>query len=189
MSFKAPEAERKSLTTLRSQYDLVEFGGQVKRYHAKVTLTTETIGEHSYYVAWVAKLLSEGKPSANLLLACLQHDNTEYETGDMPAPSKRKMGLLEKFDQWENEILNDHCEQNFALLLTPEEKHIFEMADSISGIMYCIKERMLGNKYLNDTYTNYTQHIRKLVASRGQRTQQEVDIMEILEEKWEKAND
>lgn len=143
------------------ELELILSGGRVKRYHAKPTLHEETVGHHSFIVAWLVELLSVGLPRAQLLLAALQHDLPECITGDLPAPSKKKFGISEQFSAYEVEILEDYGHQHMAGQLTTEELKLLSLADKLAGIIHCIHERRLGNRYLDRTYGNYVSYVDK----------------------------
>jgi 5'-deoxynucleotidase YfbR-like HD superfamily hydrolase len=69
--------------------------GQVKRYHTWPTITTQTVGAHSWRVACIfVELFGHGQ--SHLVSYCLLHDLGELWAGDLPFGTKSKtLGLPE----------------------------------------------------------------------------------------------
>jgi 5'-deoxynucleotidase YfbR-like HD superfamily hydrolase len=151
---------------MNAALQLIMDGGRVKRYHAKTTLHEETVAAHSYVVAWLVTLASDYKPSANLLLAALQHDIPEAELGDMPGPTKRKLGLGAKFVEEEAKIFKAVGMPDFYGTLTEDEAVLLKLADSLSGWLTCVYEESLGNKTLRRTRENYRSYVLEFISGR-----------------------
>ena len=125
-------------------------GGQVRRFHNVQTTRMESVAEHSFHVAWLCYILAERKPSKDLVLAALAHDLPEGTLGDLPAPTKRLIGApLQKLE----EQMLDKFGLNFKL--NESDRNIMKQADILDGMLYCLKERTLGN-CTGDLYSVYT---------------------------------
>lgn len=164
--------------------ELIARGGHVRRYHTLPTLTMETVGHHSFIVAWLATLLCPTTtPSATLLLAALQHDIAECHTGDLPAPAKRVLNIQTQFAQYEANILAEWSHTNYEDRLLPEELHILKMADSMAGMLTCAHERKLGNAYIDEAYYNFLRYVtamRPVLSA-------EIELFNELQWRWQDA--
>lgn len=145
------------MSTLK-QLDLVMSGGAVKRFHVMPTLKEESVAQHSFLVAWLVTII-EPNPSANLLLACLQHDLAEVATGDIPSTSKRRFNL--STTEFEAEILKDAGHKNYVVTLSDCEKRLLKVADIFSGMLFCLNEIIFGNSHpqLRQTFDNYRSYL------------------------------
>ncbi len=172
---------------ISNQISMILRGGAVKRYHTVRTIATETVAEHSFLVAWCATVLSCGKPSASLLLACLQHDITEAETGDMPSPTKREMGIKEQFSEHEVKVLhrNDHVDASGEL--TDTERRTLKLADICAGMLFCIQERTMGNKFIAESYTNFRSYADELQLKYAFDNQAN-DFIFMIDTQWRHVN-
>lgn len=163
---------------LYQQLLFITQGGLVKRYHTIPTVKEVTIAEHSYMVAWLCyQLWTEehyGYPiRATLLMSALSHDLAEQVLGDIPAPTK-----------WNNEtpaILTDQeqdllCENNCLFPINPDEADVLRMADSFAGMIECIKERGLGNLFVEKVYNRWEERILTTlpITTRGEKVYQAV---------------
>ena len=120
-------------------------GAAVKRYHTVNMLVEETVGHHSANVAILCILLSEQKPSVNLLMAALLHDMAEQYTGDIPATAKWASDELKAaLDKMEYEA---HTESVMAVPgLDAEERLILKQADMLDLCFKCMEEITMGNR-------------------------------------------
>lgn len=149
--------------------EFVERGGAVKRYHALTTLISDTVGQHSFHVAWICVLLwkainDDEDPSAQLLLAALSHDLAEQEFGDIPAPTKRAVAAMEKVAHLEDAHLRQHG-FNYTDKLTPAEHFVLKMADYLDGLRFCNHELDLGNSRMMVVRGRYIGYIKDLLAT------------------------
>lgn len=132
--------------------------GQVKRYHTEAPLRPQDVAQHVYNVVWLCWWLTDGAPSAQLLMAALSHDSGERWTGDMPAPVKRKLGVGYTMEVMEAQALAD-IGVELNLRLSPEEDKVLRVADALEGVFYCYREVQCGNldmKACLDRYVAYT---------------------------------
>lgn len=148
--------------------EFVERGGAVKRYHAMTTLISDTVGQHSFHVAWLAtfiwQAIHKSTPRAELLLAALSHDLAEQEFGDIPAPTKRAVAAMEKVAHLEDAHLRQHG-FNYTDDLTLEEKFILKLADYLDGLRFCNHELDLGNSRMMVVRSRYITYIKDLLAA------------------------
>ena len=174
-------------TRLEKYFGLIQEGGAVKRYHAKNTIQQETVGLHSYQVAWLIDYLMEDSPrKAIVLMAGLQHDITEAVTGDMPGPTKAALNSKGDFSRLENKTLEDFGHRNYVEELLIEELRVLSLADYAAGLLFCIQERNMGNKFMVECYDNYMKVIDRLLNIRC--SAKEADLVQFLTRKWKEAN-
>ncbi len=135
-------------------------GRAVTRFHTEAVIRPQTIADHSFGVAWLCWYLESGAPSSNLLMAALAHDMAEYATGDMPSPTKRKLGLGAAFAELEAVEFAAAGMPNFEAegMLSKREAVVLKRADVIEGLLYCLRERAMGNTLLRTAYFNYANY-------------------------------
>jgi 5'-deoxynucleotidase YfbR-like HD superfamily hydrolase len=146
---------------------LILEGGHVERFHTVPTHLRETVGHHSFCVAWLTCLMSPADtgPSVALLMAALQHDIAEVETGDIPAPFKRRNPAVKiECDVQEAGALAAHGLPDFAAGLTDHEAVILKLADSLAGMAFCLHERKLGSRHIITSFANFSQYVYSLLT-------------------------
>lgn len=153
-----------------------------KRFHNAAVLTENTVAQHSWGVAWFAYLLSPERPAARVLLAAMAHDLAEQITGDMPAPAKRLLGIRGMLADKENEVLR-RFGMDFENELNEAEERIVGLADCMDGMLYCVKERQLGNRFIEYTFQKFHSYIVDLCTS-----DLEKEILSTLVQLWEEAS-
>lgn len=149
--------------TLRRQMSMLLRAGLVTRYHTRTTHVQDTVGRHSFMVTWLCYILSNGKPSRNLLLAALQHDVPEAVTGDVPSPVTRLLGK-HAIKRLEDQVL--HRMELKKIKLRPLEQLILKAADALDGLMFTTQEvRGFGNARLTMVKNRYEQYLRTHAAA------------------------
>ena len=110
-------------------------GGVSKRYHTVDTLKSQDIAAHSFGVAWLCEVLTDGKASKELIMAALAHDLAEHIVGDLPSPSKRALGqhFMNAFDIRENHELLANGVGHYEYRLTKLEARALKMAPNMTG--------------------------------------------------------
>lgn len=151
----------------KKDMELISFlraGGQVIRYHTQRRIRTETTGQHSFGVLWLAYYLADRSPSRNLLLACAAHDMAEHKVGDMPSPAKKDMGSIfcDEFDSREEKLL---AAQGLTWELSDEEKIILKTSDLLDGMLSCLDERIMGNAFATEAFENYSNYTEDFIHS------------------------
>ena len=124
-------------------YTTVRESSYVERVHTIQTIGNQTNGHHQYNVAMLALVFTNGKPSANLLKACLSHDIHEIVSGDSPSPIKWHGKLREALEELEKEFNDEH---GLRFDLTDQEKLVLKWADGIEFAFYCIDQIEMGNR-------------------------------------------
>ncbi len=144
---------------LSSRLDFIRNGMMVKRYHTVRTVASDTVAQHSHGVAMLCWLLTEGKASAELLMAALTHDLSETNTGDIPSPTKRALGMSELDDE------NTLRRHGLYTSLTESEARTLSLADKMEGLLFCLEEIHMGNRHVEpvaDKYQEYIEEMRPL---------------------------
>lgn len=155
-------------------------GQQVTRFHSRPGLRTQTDAEHQHGVALLCWWLSGKQPSATLLMAALTHDMAEQASSDISAPMKRAMGMHETLSNYEEKHL---VNAEFCFPLSTEEQRILKIADNFEGMLYCIRERFLGNRYVNLMYWKWLGWARPLIY-----TKLELDLLHNIQRMWQWAD-
>jgi 5'-deoxynucleotidase YfbR-like HD superfamily hydrolase len=175
--------------------DFIVFGSETKRFHTMPTLREQRVDSHSHGVAMLCMLLAESEPSANLLLAALTHDLAEHKFGDLPAPAKRTMPdtvdvlgrrtFRQAWGDMETTALNE-VGLRWDQMLSDKERRWLKLADAMEGCLYCIRERMMGNKYINVCYDNFRSYIQEQLVTDEEEAV--ADIVGYIQDMWEQAN-
>lgn len=138
----------------------IQNGGSVRRFHTVRTIEPNTVAEHSFGVAWLVWVLTDGQARSRLLMACLAHDLAEQEVGDVPAPAKRALGIGVDINELEERIL---ATNGLNYTLTTEEQRTLKLADCLDGMLYCTQERKQGNKFVDDVFDRYRSYVESMV--------------------------
>lgn len=122
----------------------------VTRYHTQRMIRSQTVGAHSFNVIMLIDQVWPGCRK-DLWAAAMHHDLPELHTGDIPAPIKRMQPPLG--------VLLERIEQDLAPLykefrLTVEEEMILKWADTMELTMWCLEERLMGNKWADRCVIN-----------------------------------
>lgn len=154
---RAPPSEEQH--RLAGLIKFIRNGSNVQRWHTERRLSPETNGHHQHGVLMLAFILSDKKPSANLLMACAAHDLGEKKYGDVPAPAKKDMGQVfsDEFNARERALLADH---GFDFQLTDAEKQILKLSDLFDGLFSSGDELMMGNSYASEAFSNYHKYLK-----------------------------
>jgi 5'-deoxynucleotidase YfbR-like HD superfamily hydrolase len=93
------------------------------------------------------------------LVHAVAHDAAEHATGDIPSPTKRALGIRPQVDSFEAALMN-----SVGLELPPLDEHnahILKLADALDGVLYCLNERMLGNRLIEVVFRNFCHYVRE----------------------------
>lgn len=186
--------------------DFILSGAETKRYHTQPTVREDKVGAHSFRVAMLYSLMAgdhtptEAEPvslGVPGLMACLTHDLPEHKIGDLPSPAKRAMPsyfpdganpartFREVWGEMEEKLLDDQG-LRWDNLLTSIEKRWVALADNMDGALFCIRERMLGNRLMNAVFHNYRRYIGEVMG--GEPQPMEAQIIDYIDDMWEQAN-
>lgn len=137
-------------------------GAGVRRYHTSPVVGQETVGHHSHAVASLLTLIYPDS-SRELLIAALYHDLGEQQTGDIPSPGKREMGIRDAVNKYEAEC---NAEAGFHTpTLFAKEKRRLKFADCVSGALFCLEELAAGNRRMWSTFMTYMTYINTLIEN------------------------
>lgn len=148
--YEIPDSPRPE-NDVGSLNDFIRRGGETQRFHTWWRARPETVGQHVYGGLGLLYILTEGRPSLNLIWAWTFHDVGEHIAGDIPSPSKRAGGYKTQFDAYEARIV-EAAGFNHAALLTPEESAILSLVDTLDGVFSCLEELQKGNATFDQPY-------------------------------------
>jgi 5'-deoxynucleotidase YfbR-like HD superfamily hydrolase len=146
------------------QRNFIFNGGASTRYHTATVFNRQTIADHSFGVAWFCELITDEFASKDLIMAALAHDLAEHLVGDIPSPAKRKLGLSKQFQELEDAELDTAGLLMYSRMLGEPEQQVLKIADCMEGLMYCLKERRLGNKNVEIIFERFCQYITDVVS-------------------------
>jgi 5'-deoxynucleotidase YfbR-like HD superfamily hydrolase len=122
--------------------------GAVKRMHTVPTVCHHDIAGHVYGSLLIGVELCRYNevPTQNVMLALLYHDAAEVDTGDIPAPVKRRsLSITEALEGMEEEFASEVGHHNPILI--PFESDIIKAADTLDLMFKCVIERRMGNRH------------------------------------------
>ncbi len=207
---------------LRQQLNFIYNAGETKRFHTFPVLRTQNIAAHSWHVVMLMYLIfGQQEPGLRpvLIMAGLLHDAAEYQVGDLPAPAKRTMderitianldgappqSFKEAWDAMEQDILAE-VQMDFDKFLEPEEVLMLKLCDSLDGMIYCVRERALGNQFIAECFANFDKYVEALLRQmepsarhgdrptttiEGEETPYEIArrVQSYVREDWEQVN-
>jgi len=150
----------------------------VPRWSIVRTLRTQSVAEHSYYVAlycrWIFHSICEvpwmaenGVELDGVLKAALTHDIEESFTSDIPNPIKGYAGLRgnEAFKKWESETAAARFGGLFYSDPPKPIKQIVWLADVIEACAFLAEERRMGNREVDDILDHMMEILDDVVKS------------------------
>lgn len=168
---------------IKEQLKFIYKGAKTKRFHTADTLTEQSVGEHSFGVAWLVVLMH---PTARkeLILAALAHDLAEHIVGDVSSPTKRKYPALKvAVDEVEGAALSK-IGLDFETYLTPHELKLLKTADMLDGMMFCVRERCMGSRTVCEIYKNFNAYVKEIQGL----PPEALELVAAIEQSWEKYN-
>lgn len=185
--------------------DFILNGAETKRFHTWPVLREQRVDAHSWGVAMLYALMAQAADPAHGqgltvpgLMAALTHDLAEHKLGDLPAPVKRELGetklpgmdnvlpFRQAWGELENRLLAAQA-LDWEPLLAPMEHRWLKLADAMDGCLYCVRERMLGNRLIVTVFNNFRTYIDDVLG--GQDSQpMEAEIICYIDDMWEQAN-
>lgn len=145
------------------QRNFIFSGGYSTRYHTADVHNRQDIGNHSFGVAWFCELVTQGRCTKDLIMAALSHDLAEHIVGDIPSPSKRELNLGTMFDAIEQKQLDSAGVGHYGLALNSNEQQVLKFADCMEGLMFCIRERKIGNRNVEIIFDRYVSYIKSML--------------------------
>lgn len=126
--------------------DMTRRASYVERLHTVPTIGNQNIGHHSFGVAMLCRDITNHEASAALIMAALDHDLPEVETGDIPAPVKWSSPVVSAgLTALENQFLLDHAHA-MDYELTDDEARVLKIADTLELALFCLDQLQLGNQ-------------------------------------------
>lgn len=131
----------------------------VPRWAVIPTIRSQSVAEHSYYVAVIALRLRHfhaaadrgGIDAAELMHAALCHDELEAFTGDIASPAKRWMDS--------NEVAHQEYETGCYVPGYDAVGSILKLADLIEAYVFLMEEWDLGNKSVGEVAEDVSRKI------------------------------
>lgn len=169
---------------LISKLKFIYEGAKTKRFHTADTLTAQTVGEHSFGVAWLVLLIAPNCRK-EVLCAALAHDLAEHLVGDVPSPAKRQFPALGEAVNGAEEVLLLNNKLDFEVGLTPQELRVVKLADNLDGMMFCVRERRMGSKVVVGIYNNFYDYTNEMLRA----GEPAYELFVTINEMWEKYHD
>lgn len=151
------------MLTRMSRVLLARDAACVTRFHTARVVHDETVAEHSFNMANMLMIMTNGLYSTALMEAVLVHDMGEPMVGDIPSPVKRALPpeVADRMDRLEHEaILTIHPYSTPRL--TEEEAKTLSLVDKLDGLLKCRDELRLGNRGIREIGDRYIQYIQEL---------------------------
>lgn len=144
------------MTQSFAHLDRLRRGATVTRYHTHRVVRRQNVGEHSHGVAIIALYLlgpaPDEKSAYYVMRAALEHDLAEFDSGDSPAPAKRRSPELRRVLDQIEDATNSRLGLTAAKCLEPFEGAIVGVSDELEFLFYSIDERRLGNVDFERTF-------------------------------------
>jgi len=144
----------------------------ITRFNTRPKIVNESVAEHSYFVVLCSMLISEFTDKENItnnMKMSVLHDVEESMSGDIPAhvkeDNKKLYNEIQKVnrDMMKNilSVLPKELSEEYNDLWNEckETKTVSSFADSLSGVLYCVREEKLGNHYLSLAKKRYIEKI------------------------------
>jgi HD domain len=131
--------------------------GSVKRFHATPGIPAQTVAEHSWRVALLARHLW-GEPTAREWLLYLTHDCGEAWTGDVPAPFKWDYPIAAKLLN----LAELEARESFGVQVvdvTPGEHLRLKIADGFELLLTALERRREGNQFADPVFYRMAVHL------------------------------
>lgn len=169
--------------SLDQTLDLIMQGSSVKRFHSVETIKDNPTSSHQWGVAMLVYLMSDGMQAGrrlNLVMAAITHDIAEKVFGDIPAPTKRRLGMREVIGDLEDSYLEAN---GLKFDLDFEQESILKLADIFDGMLFCVREHALGNMFIVNTYDVFKSYAENEIVMTGE---QKI-ILQHIENLWEET--
>lgn len=129
----------------------------IRRFNTAYMISTDTVGQHSWGVCVLCDIIcGEHGATSQLLRAAMYHDMAEIDTGDVPATAKwADKKFAAAIEDRENVVAKHFARFNIWPELTEQEQLILKWADSMDGMLFCLKEHHLGNRYAGSIFNKW----------------------------------
>ena len=148
------------------------------RYNNKLTITKESVAEHSFYVALISLKICDIINAPNevqyrCIVKALLHDMPEIELNDITHDVKEKLNLRSFLEKYELEYISKNFSEHKYLFEDKEQivDLVVDLADILSVKQYALTELSIGNKtdvfdkILKETEEREINTISKLIKS------------------------
>lgn len=116
--------------------------GAVKRWHTWPTLKDQDNAAHSWGVALILHQIAPY--NFNVLVHALTHDLHEVDGGDVPYNVKKSYPRIkEALDSQEQDFIDHH---EIWPVVSEQDLHLLKWADMFELLLWCFRERDLGNQ-------------------------------------------
>ena len=134
----------------------------VPRWSIARKIRTQSVAEHSFYVAHyaytIATVIEWGGNHGSLLSKVLFHDVPECITSDVPGPVKRELMDPNALSRYEDNVVRERWKFS-PTSCTPEEKAILKTADLLDETLYLAGETQMGNGSVWDYYVRASERM------------------------------
>lgn len=133
----------------------------VRRFHMHRVAQAESVGEHSFMVAQLARELNQDQPLGDILACALDHDLPEGRAGDIPGHVKHMMS--DTFTAFERRVSD---EAGLTWKYSVEVERIVKLADVMAGYLYC-RQEVVGrsNMSLRGSLYIYQQRVHTYITN------------------------
>lgn len=139
--------------------------GKTRRFHTVPLIHDNSVAEHSWGVVMLTLLMTDYLAPQHVLIYAAAHDAAEFVTGDIPSPAKREFGIGEHVSELEQVVLSNH---GFELPdIEPEWLRVVKLADCFDGMLKCVQERRLGNRFVKEAFLNWCGYVRAMDLHEG----------------------
>lgn len=137
-------------------------GARIRRLHTEFVLGESSVGRHSWGVAMLCDVLTEGKASGELLRKALYHDIAEQYTGDVPAPVKwAAPSIAAMLGDMENRF---EQKMDIVTSMADSEFWVFSVADMLDLCFFCYEQHLQGNKTVAPIFKRGYRYLEELLA-------------------------
>jgi len=164
---------------MRLNFDDLQYIYRLKnimRYNSRTKISTESVAEHSFFVALLALEICDqyqlnDELKLQVLIKAILHDMPEIELNDITYDVKERLNLRPILKQYEDTYFNEHFRKYSKLMNDCDNELINTVvvyADALSVYQYVEHEISLGNnhtdiyKIKSDTRTRLEEYRRKL---------------------------
>ena len=119
-------------------------------------------------------------------MAGLAHDLAEHQIGDIPTPTKRNLGTMrQQIHNAEAELLRT---AGVEFALTAEEQRQLKLADAMDGMIFCVRERTLGNLEIATVYGKFRSYAEEKLNQASTFLDSELDLWATIHQLWNEVH-
>lgn len=148
-----------------AKLQFVENGRLTRRFHGLPVHNAQRVDSHLYGQSVLIKLLIGDEAPAERRLRLLEAalfdgDISEWITGDIPAPTKRRMPdypegtFRAAMADYEDEVMEEAGFDRSGAL-DAQDRRVLKLADAVEGCLHSINERYMGNAHPRNLFCFY----------------------------------